>query len=92
MERTRELERALGSAEKKVAENERETILIQRRCLRAARDLTEGTTLTRGDIEVLRPAPLEAIPPFEIVKVVGRRVRTGIRAGEHLTWTKLEQE
>ena len=39
VERTRELERALGSPEKFVAGNEMETVVIQRRCLRAARDI-----------------------------------------------------
>ena len=36
--RTRELERALGSADKYVAGNEQATVVVQRRCLRAGRD------------------------------------------------------
>lgn len=39
VERTRELEWALGSADKVVTENEQETVILQRRCLRAARDI-----------------------------------------------------
>ena len=35
VDRTRELEYALGSTKKFVAENERETVVVQRRCLRA---------------------------------------------------------
>jgi len=42
VERTRELERALGSTDKTVAENERETVIVQRRCLRAARPIQKG--------------------------------------------------
>ncbi|MGA9533274.1 MAG: N-acetylneuraminate synthase family protein, partial [Anaerolineales bacterium] len=56
VDRTRELERALGSPEKFVAGNERETVVIQRRCLRAAREIKPGEVLTREDIKVLRPA------------------------------------
>ncbi len=36
---TRQLEKALGSREKFIAGNEQETCVIQRRCLRAARDI-----------------------------------------------------
>lgn len=88
--RTRELERALGETEKFLAENEKETVVVQRRCLRASRDLPSGYVLTRQDIDVLRPAPREAIPPYEIQKAVGRALRVSVRAGEHLEWAKLE--
>ena len=37
VERTRELENALGSTQKFVADNEQETVVVQRRCLRATR-------------------------------------------------------
>src|SRR5207248_9970664 len=50
VDRTRELEFAMGSAEKKVCGNEQETVVVQRRCLRAVRDLPAGTVLTRDDI------------------------------------------
>jgi N-acetylneuraminate synthase len=90
VERTRELERALGSTAKFVAENEQETIIIQRRCLRAAMNLELGGVLTREDIEVLRPAPLNSIFPYDLPKLVGRRLRKSMRAGEHFTWTCVE--
>src|SRR5713226_991119 len=45
VDRTRELEYALGSTIKFVAENERETVVVQRRCVRAACDLEAGTIL-----------------------------------------------
>ena len=48
VERTRELERALGSADKFVAGNEIDTYVVQRLCLRAARDISAGETITRG--------------------------------------------
>ena len=87
--RTRELERALGSAEKFVAGNERETVVIQRRCLRAARDLHAGDRLTRDKIAVLRPADPDAIPPHEIERAVGTAVRSDVPAGAALRWTML---
>ena len=62
---TRLLERALGSADKFVAGNETETVVVQRRCLRAARDIKAGETFTREMIDVLRPAtPGAILPPY----------------------------
>ncbi len=89
VDRTRELERALGSAEKFVTGNEQETVVIQRRCLRAAQDLKAGETLTRDKIAVLRPADPQAIPPYEIERALGARVLADIPAGAALHWTML---
>src|SRR5580658_4753780 len=61
VDRTRELELALGSSSKFVSENERETVVVQRRCLRAVRDLVAGTVLQEEMLEALRPAPRDAI-------------------------------
>lgn len=87
--RTHELQAALGSPCKFVAENERDTVVIQRRCVRAARDIAAGTVLTRTMLEVLRPAPREAVMPFELDALVGRRTATALRSGEHLVWEKI---
>jgi sialic acid synthase SpsE len=86
---TRELENALGSGDKTVAENERETVIIQRRCLRASRDLKAGETLTREMIAVLRPATPGAILPSELSQVIGTRLLNDIQTGKELTWMDL---
>lgn len=90
VDRTRELEYALGSAEKGVTENERETFVVQRRCLRASRDLRAGTVLSRDAIDVLRPAPEDAIFPYELDKVLGRRLVRDVARGDYLRWSNLE--
>lgn len=86
---TRQLERALGSANKTIAENEHDTVVVQRRCLRAAQDIKAGQTLTREMIDVLRPATPGAIMPYDIEQVVGRVARQDIPAGQELRWTQL---
>jgi len=91
VDRTRELEYALGSSMKFVSENERDTVVVQRRCLRAARDLTAGTVLREDMLEALRPAPRDAVFPFELVKVVGKRLACDLPAGECLKWTSLAE-
>ena len=89
VDRTRELENSLGSSEKRVAENELETVVLQRRCLRAARPIAVGQLLGRDDIEVLRPAPAGSIPPYELDRVLGCRALADLPAGEMLTWLLL---
>jgi len=88
VDRTRELERALGSADKRVTDNEVETVVVQRRCLRAARDIKAGERLAREMIDVLRPATPGAIKPYEIESVVGCKALVDIPAGEALRWTQ----
>jgi sialic acid synthase SpsE len=91
VDRTRELEYAMGSPLKSVAENEQETVKIQRRCLRATGDLSAGTLVESGMLEALRPAPPDAIMPFELSKVIGKRLTRELVAGEYLKWTFLAE-
>jgi sialic acid synthase SpsE len=84
---TRQLERAMGSGDKFVAANEQETVVIQRRCLRAAREIEPGENMTREMIDVLRPASAGAIMPAEINEVVGLTALVRIPAGQDLRWT-----
>ncbi len=87
--RTRELERALGCPDKHVTSNEQQTVIVQRRCLRAARDIKAGEVLIRSMIDVLRPASPGAILPYEIEAVIGTRAFADIPAGKELRWTDL---
>lgn len=89
VDRTRELEYALGDTRKRVADNERATVIVQRRCLRAARDLPSGTLLTRDMLDVLRPASPGAVLPYDMEKVLGKRLNTSLATGEALTWMVL---
>ena len=89
VENTRYLERALGSADKTIAENEVDTSVVQRRCLRAARDIRAGEKMTREMIDVLRPAAPGAIRPHEIETVVGTTAIEDIPFGKELRWTQL---
>ena len=90
VDRTRELEMALGSGEKVVEENERKTVIVQRRCIRAVRPLAAGTLIRREDLKMLRPAPPDSIKPSEVDRVVGMRVRFPVTEGAHLSWSALE--
>lgn len=87
--RTRELERALGSPLKRVADNEKETIYVQRRCLRASRSILEGEVITREMIDVLRPSEPGGILARDIDQVIGTRSVEDIPMGAALRWTML---
>lgn len=89
VENTRQLERALGSGDKFVSENEKQTVIIQRRCLRAARDIQAGEVLTREMIDVLRPATEGAVMPQELPAVIGTHALIDLKAGQELRWLNL---
>jgi len=88
--RTRELENALGTGVKQVEENERETVVLQRRAICAATPIAARTLLSSEHLSVPRPCPADAIPPYLLRTVIGRRIRRDLRSGEHLKWTDLE--
>ena len=89
VEETRLLERALGGPDKFIAENEKDTAVVQRRCLRAAREIKAGEVFTREMIDVLRPATPGAIKPYEIPDVIGTKALHDFKLGQELRWTDL---
>ena len=89
VERTRELEAALGDGDKHVQANEQQTVIVQRRCLRAARALPKGVVLARCDVEILRPAPIDSIFPYDLDRVVGARTRRTCLKGDYFKWSDL---
>ena len=89
VEETRLLERSLGGADKFIAENEKDTAIVQRRCLRAAREIKAGEVFTRKMIDVLRPATPGAIKPYEIPDVIGTKALHDFELGQELRWTDL---
>ena len=78
VERTRELEAALGSGDKVIADNEQETVVIQRRGLRFARDMAAGEVIQGSDLVALRPATPGIITPDAVDSVVGKTLRADV--------------
>lgn len=83
----RETEAALGVSVKRVTDAEAEMYALGRRSLVAARDVADGTVLTRDDIAIKRPGT--GVPVHELDQVVGRRVARAVAADEVLTWSDL---
>ena len=89
VDRTRELEAALGSEKKFIADNELETSIVQRRCCRASQRLPAGHRIHRKDINILRPMQANAIPPPDIDRLTGSITKREIEKGEALSWDDL---
>ncbi len=89
VEATRMLEAAMGTGLKRVEDNESQTVVLQRRCVRLVRHISAGTVITRDDLEVLRPAPREALPAHLVHTVVGRTLARDMVSGEHVSESDL---
>jgi sialic acid synthase SpsE len=86
VERTRELESSLGSEIKKVEDNEKETVVLQRRSIRVKKDLLAGGVICENDLEFLRPCPADALPPYELKRVINRKLVVNIKRGDFIKW------
>ena len=86
----RELEKSLGTVLKKVGDNEKETVILQRRAIRVKKDLSVGDIICKDDLEVLRPCPIDAIPPYKLEQVIGRKLLADVKSGDYLRWTSIK--
>ena len=87
---TRELEMALGDGVKRVEKNEEETVVIQRRALRAASDLAAGTILEERHLEALRPCPEGAVSPDRLGDVLGKPLKIDLKRGTEVAWAAID--
>ena len=81
---SRNLESALGDGIKKVENNEKKTVVLQRRATRAIRNIKKGEKITRQDIEYQRPCPKEAITPNNSKKIFEKKIKRNIKSGDFL--------
>lgn len=84
VDRSRELEYAFGDGVKRIEENEKQTAVLQRRCLRYKKNLKAGSILSENDIEPLRPAAEGALLPFESATAIGKKLSRDTLRGEAL--------
>ena len=74
------LEKALGDGVKKVMPSEKETVIIQRRGIYAARNIEKGQIISREMVEFLRPAI--GLRPPQINMILSKVAKHKILAGE----------
>ncbi|PCH67685.1 MAG: N-acetylneuraminate synthase [Bacteroidetes bacterium] len=89
VDRSRELEASLGQSIKRIEDNEKETVIVQRRSICSSRDLKEGAVIQKDDLTMLRPCEADAIEPYEEENVIGKTLKRDIESGEYLKWSDL---
>ena len=86
---SRELELSLGTGNKKVEDNELDTVRLQRRSIYLNKDINKGDKITRDYLIPLRPSLENSIQPYELTNVLGRKANKFISKGQILKWTDL---
>jgi len=82
--RTRELENSLGNGVKKVENNEKETVVVQRRSLWLNKSLVKGDIIKKNDIDILRPSPQDGIQPYNLNEIIGKKLTNNKNKGENI--------
>ncbi len=84
IEKSRNLESALGNGKKIVQKNELNTVILQRRSIRVKKDLKKGEILKKKYLEFLRPCPRDAMPCYEINKILNKKFIKNIKKYEYI--------
>ena len=87
VEETRNLEECLGDGIKKVEKNEKETVYLQRRGVYAFNNINKNQKFNTQNLIPLRPHTSETISVSNINKILGKRSKRDIKAGE---WIKIK--
>ena len=87
IESIRRVERALGDGIKKPAPCELKNMQVARKSLVAARRIRAGGRLTRTNVVAKRPG--NGVAPYELDKILGRRVAAALEPDEVITWSHL---
>ena len=90
VDRSMELYYALGDGIKRVEANEDVSVMLQRRALRAVRNLPEGHIIQDSDLEALRPIPSDGIAPYRKAAVIGKKLIRPVEAGGHISVNNIE--
>jgi N-acetylneuraminate synthase len=80
---------ALGDGIKKVEENEKDTVVVQRRSVRYLRNLAKGQVIGSADLFPLRPIPQGGIPPYEMNKIIGKKLKKDVGQDDLVKWEDL---
>lgn len=79
-----ELFLSLGSGEKVVEKNEIQTVILQRRSIRASKNLIKGTILKKSDLVYLRPCPKNSLNPYQYKKLIGKKLKKNVKQYDNI--------
>ncbi len=81
-DRSNELFISLGDGIKRVEENEKKTVLVQRRALRYTSNFFKGHIVSNKDIFPLRPYAANGLHPYQENEVVGKKLIIDVMADQ----------
>ena len=90
VERSRELKLALGSSHKLIEDNEKETVILQRRSLFYNRSIKKGSTISEKDLISLRPSPKDGLQPYEDHLIIGKKLKASVEENQLVSMNDYE--
>lgn len=87
---TRLLESAMGASAKKVEDNEKETVILQRRAIRMITDVKAGEEITIDKIQFQRPCPEDAFDLNRVDEILGKKAKRDIDNGDYIRLNSIE--
>jgi sialic acid synthase SpsE len=88
--RVRIFESTMGDGKKKIESNEKFSVLVQRRSIRAAKNLKINTILQKKHFVFLRPKSKTGLDPYYISKIIGKRLKKDLSKHEEINWVKIK--
>ena len=85
VDRSYELHYALGDGIKRIEENEKASLVVQQRSIRAAFNLQAGTIISAAHLEFLRPIPADGFAPYQAEELIGKKLHLPLEKGAHFT-------
>ena len=82
-----EVYQALGDGIKKIEDNERDTVAIQRRAFYYVHNMKKGDMVTEKDIYPLRPVHEDSVLPYEKEMILGKKIKHAVYADQ---WVQRE--
>mgnify|MGYP001256315104 CR=1 FL=1 len=79
IESARKLERSIGSTEKKIEFNEKDTVILQRRSIRLSREMKKGEKIKNSDLVYLRPCPKNSLSPYEKNLILNKTINKNLK-------------
>ncbi|MHD0315031.1 N-acetylneuraminate synthase family protein [Fusobacterium varium] len=90
VEASMDLYNALGDGEKRIEENEKQTVIVQRRGLYLKKDIKKGKKIRREDLIALRPMKKDGIEPYQMEKILDKKVKKDLYEDNYLKWEDIE--
>ena len=90
VEEVRSLESMLGNGVKTVEKNEKSTVIVQQRSIRCNKNIAAGDQIKKSDLDFLRPCPDSSLKPYDVNKVLGKKIKKSMKKGDHFTLKNLQ--